>query len=249
MPAHVAPEQLRKNDLDLVVTTIPLSNCPVHCIQVTPFLTEKNISDLSIFFSQYDRSADMAPAEDLSDRVLREISPFCVIEQPVELRSALERILGSRRAVRPSLRELLSPRRILLNAAAQDWREAVRLGGDLLLCDGCITEHYIQAMQENIEKLGNYMILFPYIAMPHARPDEGALCSAFSIVVLQSPIPFGSDAQVQIIITLSAIDYETHTQALKDLMYLLENTPFYDGLIRASSASDVLELCTIRETI
>ncbi|EJO21214.1 phosphoenolpyruvate-dependent sugar PTS family porter, EIIA 2, partial [Selenomonas sp. FOBRC6] len=211
MPAHVAPEQLRKNDLDLVVTTIPLSNCPVHCIQVTPFLTEKNISDLSIFFSQYDRSADMAPAEDLSDRVLREISPFCVIEQPVELRSALERILGSRRAVRPSLRELLSPRRILLNAAAQDWREAVRLGGDLLLCDGCITEHYIQAMQENIEKLGNYMILFPYIAMPHARPDEGALCSAFSIVVLQSPIPFGSDAQVQIIITLSAIDYETHT--------------------------------------
>ena len=249
MPAHVAPEQLRKNDLDLVVTTIPLSNCPVHCIQVTPFLTEKNISDLSIFFSQYDRSADMAPTEDLSDRVLREISPFCVIEQPVELRSALERILGSRRAVRPSLRELLSPRRILLNAAAQDWREAVRLGGDLLLCDGCITEHYIQAMQENIEKLGNYMILFPYIAMPHARPDEGALCSAFSIVVLQSPIPFGSDAQVQIIITLSAIDYETHTQALKDLMYLLENTPFYDGLIRASSASDVLELCTIRETI
>ena len=249
MPAHVAPEQLRKNDLDLVVTTIPLSNCPVHCIQVTPFLTEKNISDLSIFFSQYDRSADMAPAEDLSDRVLREISPFCVIEQPVELRSALERILGSRRTVRPSLQELLSPRRILLNAAAQDWREAVRLGGDLLLCDGCITEHYIQAMQENIEKLGNYMILFPYIAMPHARPDEGALCSAFSIVVLQSPIPFGSDAQVQIIITLSAVDYETHTQALKDLMYLLENTPFYDGLIRASSASDVLELCTIRETI
>ena len=249
MPAHVAPEQLRKNDLDLVVTTIPLSNCPVHCIQVTPFLTEKNISDLSIFFSQYDRSADMAPAEDLSDRVLREISPFCVIEQPVELRSALERILGSRRTVRPSLRELLSPRRILLNAEAQDWREAVRLGGDLLLCDGCITEHYIQAMQENIEKLGNYMILFPYIAMPHARPDEGALCSAFSIVVLQSPIPFGSDAQVQIIITLSAVDYETHTQALKDLMYLLENTPFYDGLIHASSASDVLELCTIRETI
>ena len=104
-------------------------------------------------------------------------------------------------------------------------------------------------MQENIEKLGSYMILFPYIAMPHARPDEGALCSAFSIVVLQSPIPFGSDTQARIIITLSAIDYEMHTQALKDLMYLLENTSFYEGLIRAASASEVLELCTIRETI
>ena len=249
MPAHAAPEQLQKEGLDLVVTTIPLSNCPVHCIQVTPFLTEKNISDLSIFFSQYNRSADIAPAEDLLDRVLREVDRFCVIEQPVELRGALERILGSRRTVRPSLRELLSPRRILLHAAARDWREAVRLGGELLLRDGCITEHYIQAMQENIEKLGSYMILFPYIAMPHARPDEGALCSAFSIVVLQSPIPFGSDAQVQIIITLSAIDYEMHTQALKDLMYLLENTSFYEGLIRAASASEVLELCTIRETI
>ena len=249
MPAHAAPEQLQKEGLDLVVTTIPLSNCPVHCIQVTPFLTEKNISDLSIFFSQYNRSADIAPAEDLLDRVLREVDRFCVIEQPVELRGALERILGSRRTVRPSLRELLSPRCILLHAAARDWREAVRLGGELLLRDGCITEHYIQAMQENIEKLGSYMILFPYIAMPHARPDEGALCSAFSIVVLQSPIPFGSDTQARIIITLSAIDYEMHTQALKDLMYLLENTSFYEGLIRAASASEVLELCTIRETI
>ena len=249
MPAHAAPEQLQKEGLDLVVTTIPLSNCPVHCIQVTPFLTEKNISDLSIFFSQYNRSADIAPAEDLLDRVLREVDRFCVIEQPVELRGALERILGSRRTVRPSLQELLSPRRILLHAAARDWREAVRLGGELLLRDGCITEHYIQAMQENIEKLGSYMILFPYIAMPHARPDEGALCSAFSIVVLQSPIPFGSDTQARIIITLSAVDYETHTQALKDLMYLLENTSFYEGLIRAASASEVLELCTIRETI
>lgn len=249
MPAHAAPEQLQKEGLDLVVTTIPLSNCPVHCIQVTPFLTEKNISDLSIFFSQYNRSADIAPAEDLLDRVLREVDRFCVIKQPVELRGALERILGSRRTVRPSLRELLSPRRILLHAAARDWREAVRLGGELLLRDGCITEHYIQAMQENIEKLGSYMILFPYIAMPHARPDEGALCSAFSIVVLQLPIPFGSDTQARIIITLSAIDYEMHTQALKDLMYLLENTSFYEGLIRAASASEVLELCTIRETI
>ena len=249
VPAHAVLERLEKEDLDLVVTTIPLASCPVRCIQVAPFLTEKNISDLSIFFSQYDRGADAAPSENLVDRVLQEVGRFCLIYHPTELRNALERFLGSRRTIRPSLRELLNSHRILLNAAANDWREAVQLGGELLLRDGCITPRYIQAMQENIVKLGSYMILFPHIAMPHARPEDGALRSAFSIVVLKAPIPFGSDTQARIIITLAAADYETHIQALKDLMYLIENTSFYQDLIRASSISEVLKLCSIKETI
>jgi Transcriptional antiterminator len=249
VPAHAVLDRLEKEELDLVVTTIPLSTTSVRCIQVTPFLTEKNISDLSIFFSQYDRSADRTPSENLVTRVLHEVDRFCLINHPVALRNALEKLLGSKRTMRPSLRELLNSRRILLNAAASDWREAVSLGGELLLRDGCITPHYIQAIQENIVKLGSYMVLFPYIAMPHARPEDGALHSGFSIVVLKAPIPFGSNTKVRIIITLSAADYETHIQALKDLMYLLENSSFYHHLIHASSVSEVLELCTIQENI
>lgn len=51
------------------------------------------------------------------------------------------------------------------------------------------------------------------------------------------------------LITLAAIDYEMHTRALKELMYLLENTSFYDELIQAREASKVLELCSLDQAV
>ena len=68
--------------------------------------------------------------------------------------------------MRPSLRELLNSRRILLNAAASDWREAVSLGGELLLRDGCITPHYIQAIQENIFEKAVLSLNILYLVKP-----------------------------------------------------------------------------------
>mgnify|MGYP000270167824 FL=1 len=47
---HNAYEYIVNESLDLVITTVPLQSVPVKSILVQPFLTEKNISELSAFF-------------------------------------------------------------------------------------------------------------------------------------------------------------------------------------------------------
>lgn len=246
---HGVAESLRGGCVDLIITTVPLKDCVVPCIQVSPFLTEKNISELSVFFSQYARTRENTLQPDAVENILAVVRRFCTVEQPEKLRQAILNVLGTPQVERPSFRRLLNHQRIMLQATAENWQEAVEIGGNLLLQDGCITAEYIQAMQKNITKLGNYMVLFPGLAMPHAKPEDGVLQSSFSILVLKKPVDFGKGVQVRVLITLAAIDYEMHTRALKELMYLLENTSFYDELIQAREASKVLELCSLDQAV
>lgn len=39
---------------------------------------------------------------------------------------------------------------------------------------GIIEESYVQAMIQNVLDNGNYIILLPLVAMPHARPEFGS---------------------------------------------------------------------------
>ena len=63
---------------------------------------------------------------------------------------------------------------------AADWRDAVRQAGKLLLNAGAITESYIDAMINMVEAEGAYMLVAPGVAMPHARPQDGALKNGIS---------------------------------------------------------------------
>lgn len=54
----------------------------------------------------------------------------------------------------------------------KDWKEAVRLSGELLLRDGCIEPRYIDGMIKTCEELGPYIAICPGVAIPHARPED-----------------------------------------------------------------------------
>ena len=73
---------------------------------------------------------------------------------------------------------------------AADWRDAVRQAGKLLLNAGAITESYIDAMINMVEAEGAYMLVAPGVAMPHARPQDGALKNGISYLTLKTPVFF-----------------------------------------------------------
>ncbi len=72
------------------------------------------------------------------------------------------------------LKEWLTADHIQLCERVEDWRQAVTLSAQPLLQDGVITPNYLTAIFHQQEKLGPYFVLAPGIAMPHARPEEGA---------------------------------------------------------------------------
>ncbi|MEM4666305.1 MAG: PTS sugar transporter subunit IIA [Thermofilum sp.] len=82
--------------------------------------------------------------------------------------------------------------RVLVGAVAENWEEAVRLAGKLLAADGIVEERYVEAMVQVTRELGPYAVIAPGVALPHARPEDGAKEVGLSIVTLREGVNFGS---------------------------------------------------------
>jgi mannitol/fructose-specific phosphotransferase system IIA component (Ntr-type) len=142
-----------------------------------------------------------------------------------------------------SLTEILPAERIELDVSVNTWQEAIQAAGKLLFETGAITQEYINAMVKVAEELGPYIAIAPGIALPHARPEAGALRTALSLVKLTQPVNFGNpdNDPVQLIFALAAVDNRAHTFALQALAELFLSKDLMKQLVEASSKEAVLE--------
>lgn len=137
---------------------------------------------------------------------------------------------------------------ILVDVSADDWREAVRLAGKLLVENSRAKESYIDAMIKATEELGPYVVIAPGIAIPHARPEDGALRPGFSIIVLRKPVNFGSpNDPVHIVIGFTAVDKTSHLRALQVLATLISDDGFRNAITKAGSKEEVKKI--LRESV
>lgn len=118
---------------------------------------------------------------------------------------------------------VLPPAHIRLKAKAEDWQQAVTLSGELLEANGYVEPRYIQATLDAVNTLGPYIVLAPGIAIPHARPEDGALKTGLSLVTLETPVCFGSEENdpVDLVIGLSSVDGKTHINLFKRMCNFL----------------------------
>lgn len=120
---------------------------------------------------------------------------------------------------------------IHLKASAKDWKEAVKLGTDLLEKSGAIEPSYYAAIVENIEKMGPYVIIAPSFAMPHARPEDGVNRTAFALVTLEKPIYFdGDETPVDVLVTLAGSSSDEHMGGLVEVIALVEDENVESGV-------------------
>jgi PTS system ascorbate-specific IIA component len=126
------------------------------------------------------------------------------------------------------IENLLDETVVAVNVEARDWRDAVRKGGQLLVKAGKAKESYVNSMIETVEKTGPYIVIAPGVAMPHARPEKGALDIGVSLLFLREPVLFGNvdNDPVSIVISLSAKGNDDHLDLLADIMKLLEDNEF-----------------------
>ncbi|WP_042700363.1 PTS sugar transporter subunit IIA [Thermococcus sp. PK] len=139
--------------------------------------------------------------------------------------------------------ETLSLEGIKTNVEVSKWEEAVKIAGEILYKNGKVTRDYITGMVNTIKKLGPYAVIAPGVALPHARPEDGALEVGISIVVLKRPLNFGSpNDPVKVIIAFSAPDKKSHVQLLQELAVLLSNDDFREKLANAETPQEVIEI-------
>ena len=133
------------------------------------------------------------------------------------------------------IRDWLTPDKINVINSIDHWKNAVRLSAEPLLAQGYMAEHYIEAILKSHEELGPYYLLAPGLAMPHARPEQGALRNGLSLLHIKEGISFGSTENdpVYVIIMLCARSGNEHITMIGELAELFSDQQKLERLLKA----------------
>ena len=137
--------------------------------------------------------------------------------------------------------KMISPKTTALDVVAENWEEAVKISGNLLVQAGFVEQRYTQAMIDSVKEMGPYVVIAPGVALPHARPEDGVLEPCMSLVTLREPINFGSknNDPVKIIVSFGTIDSKTHIDALTRLARIIGDSEKLETLKNATDFETV----------
>ncbi|WP_312889803.1 BglG family transcription antiterminator [Pelorhabdus rhamnosifermentans] len=240
---HQVQSVLQNHDVDLIVTTLSMPFESLPFVQVSPLLGEADMEKLKKYLTQYNFQP-----KDIFSQVVHLIEQNCQINHYDELVQGLTKIFRmekfniQKEVVPPLLKDLLIESTIRLNVEVKDWEEAIRIGGELLEGGGFVEHRYIDAMIRTVKEMGPYIVIVKGIAMPHARPEDGAKKIGMALLTLKKPVEFGNKENdpVNVVIFLCAIDNVTHLKALAELMQLLDDEAFKQLADRAVNKQEIL---------
>ena len=137
---------------------------------------------------------------------------------------------------------ILNEKNVRLQVLASDWEDAIRIGGNLLVEQGCAKPSYIEGIIHAVKEPGPYIIITDGLAMPHTRPEEGALNIGCSLITLKEPVLFeGEDVPVKVMICFSAVDSESHMDILKMIVEFVERG-LIDDIAKAETYEELLDV-------
>lgn len=141
------------------------------------------------------------------------------------------------------LRDLLNKDTIELSVVANNWKEAITRGGEILVNSGFIKSSYIDEMIESINQLGPYIVVMPGVAFAHAKPSASVLCNGLSLVRFETPVEFGNakNDPVSVMFTIAAIDEKKHMDEIQALAMLLMQEDNVEKLMKSSKA-EIIQL-------
>ena len=67
---------------------------------------------------------------------------------------------------------MLEESHVQIHVHADDWEDAIRKAGNVLVTAGSIDTSYIEHMIQSVKTLGPYIVIMPGFALAHAAPCE-----------------------------------------------------------------------------
>ncbi len=140
----------------------------------------------------------------------------------------------------------IDERAIAVGAEAGSWQAAVELCGGLLVESGVAEERYVPAMVRTVEELGPYVVIAPGVAIPHARPEDGAIKPGISLVILREPVEFGSEENdpVDLLFGFATTGSDAHVELIRALAEFIGEQENLEKLRQARTEGDALEVLT-----
>ncbi|MDY4026741.1 MAG: BglG family transcription antiterminator [Enterococcus avium] len=238
----------KKQDYDMIFTTVPnmrlySSKKPVYTVNLIMTIDEKYNLVQEIQNGPGNLSGDYQFEE-----LFAIIDRFTTIKDEIGLRKELKRRLKQPRIYNSedilpsvsdkdelSLTDILSPAFIQLNLATNSWEEAFYVAATPLIEAEIVSRRYIDKIIQTTYEEGPYMVISDHVALPHARPEDGAKEVGLGITVLKEPIKILGKTPMKYIFTLAAVDSKKHLTALAELVALIDRPDFFNMLDSVSS--------------
>ncbi|WP_186424020.1 BglG family transcription antiterminator [Lacrimispora celerecrescens] len=188
--------------------------------------------------------------------ILEIVEKYAMIHDQKGLSSDLKNLLqkkykkeSNREGGLPVIKDLLTKETIQFASHVDNWEEAIWLGARPLLENGSITKDYINAMIDNVRGFGPYIVICPYVAIPHAQNQSGVNKLGMSFLKLEEEVCVLDNPQkpVKVFITMAAIDNHTHLRALAQLSNILTNEETRKQFVACNSVEDVIKVLDIDE--
>lgn len=125
--------------------------------------------------------------------------------------------------------------------SVSDWKQAITLSAQPLLAKETITEEYIKAIFNSHQELGPYYVLAPGLAMPHARPEQGAVKNGLSLLHIKQGVSFNAEENdpVYVVIMLCALSGDEHINMITALADIFSDEQRLSALLTASSIESI----------
>lgn len=125
--------------------------------------------------------------------------------------------------------------------SVSDWKQAIRLSAQPLLAKETMTEAYIDAIFNSHQELGPYYVLAPGLAMPHARPEQGAIKNGLSLLHIKQGVSFDAEENdpVYVVIMLCALSGDEHINMITALADIFSDDERLSALLNASSIEEI----------
>lgn len=201
-----------KKDIDFVISTTPLSIEETDVVTVSPFMTNDDIYNIK--------------------QIILQLNKFRFIYKFSYENTERKMLM---------LKDILKKESIKLQVEANNWEEAVREAGGILVSEKKVEQLYVENMIQAIKDLGPYIVIMPGIAFAHARPDETVHETCMSMITLKKPIEFGSKQNdpVSIVFAFGANSQGEHLKALQDLAKFLSVEKNFQMLINTKEINEI----------
>lgn len=126
----------------------------------------------------------------------------------------------------------------------KDWQQAVELAVQPMIDAGAVEPRYLNAIYDMHREIGPYYVLGEGIAMPHARPEEGVIRTALSLVIISEGVSFNSpdNDPVYVVFALAATDSHSHIEMIASLSQLFCEEKIVEKLTNSGSKEAVLAI-------
>lgn len=125
-----------------------------------------------------------------------------------------------------------------------DWKKVIHEGVKILVEHGYAKQTLEDAILESTKKFGAYYVLERGLAFLHAQPGDYSLKTGTSVMILDDFVRFNDQEgkEAKIVITLSAVDSNSHLSLLMELSEYFQNEEFKKQAYQANDVKILLDL-------